>query len=172
MCKGFIRNILFALLLLFLGVSIADAQNRSMELRSPNEKICVTFHLEEKISYDIRLGNDLLLQNCLLRLDLQNNELLGEKPHLRNMEYATVNDVICPVVPLKYSSVKNDYNSLVMSFKGGYSVEFRAFDDGIAYRFVTNKKKEIEILDELFSISFPETYDLHLQQIWLSLIHI
>lgn len=166
MCKGFIRNILFALLLLFWGVSIADAQNKSMELRSPNEKICVTFHLEEKISYDIRLGNDLLLQNCLLRLDLQNNELLGEKPHLRNMEYATVNDVICPVVPLKYSSVKNDYNSLVMSFKGGYSVEFRAFDDGIAYRFVTNKKKDIEVLDELFSIGFPETYDLHLQQIW------
>lgn len=166
MCKSIIKNTLCVLLLSFLEVSIADAQNKSMELRSPNERICVTFHLDDKISYDIRLGNDLLLQNCLLRLDLQNNELLGEKPHLRNMKYSTVNDMIRPVVPLKYSSIKNDYNSLVMNFKSDYSVEFRAFDDGIAYRFMTNKKKEIEVLDELFSISFPETYDLHLQQIW------
>ncbi|RZJ52977.1 MAG: glycoside hydrolase family 97 protein, partial [Flavobacterium sp.] len=43
-------------------------------------------------------------------------------------------------------------------------VEFRAFDEGIAYRFITAKKGEIEVLNEDFSVNFPQDYLLHLQQ--------
>lgn len=69
-----------------------------------------------------------------------------------------------PVVPLKFSSVKNEYNELLLSFKGGYSVEFRAYNDGVAYRFVTNKKGEVDVMNEAFAINFPDNYLLHLQQ--------
>lgn len=51
-----------------------------------------------------------------------------------------------------------------MKFKGDYSVEFRAFDDGIAYRFITNKKGMIEVGNEIFQVNFPENYLLHMQQ--------
>ena len=53
---------------------------------------------------------------------------------------------------------------MLLSFKGGYSVEFRAFDDGIAYRFITDKKGEIFVTDEDFAIHFPDNYLAHIQQ--------
>ena len=39
-----------------------------------------------------------------------------------------------------------------MNMKGNYSVEFRAYDNGIAYRFITDRKIELEVLDEEFAI--------------------
>lgn len=37
------------------------------------------------------------------------------------------------------------------------SVEFRAFNDGIAYRFITDLKGNIEVLDERFSLDFLDS---------------
>lgn len=65
---------------------------------------------------------------------------------------------------MKFSTVKDEYNQLLLTFKGDYSVEFRAYNDGIAYRFITNKKTEVEVLGEDFVVNFPAGYLLHLQQ--------
>ena len=105
----------------------------------------------------------MLLEKNHLSLNL-GNETLGLNPKLSGQKANKVNEVLTPVVPLKYSSVKNQYNSLLLTFKGDYSVEFRAFDDGIAYRFITNKKGDVEVLGEDFAINFPANYLLHLQQ--------
>ncbi|MEJ7684192.1 MAG: glycoside hydrolase family 97 N-terminal domain-containing protein [Segetibacter sp.] len=69
-----------------------------------------------------------------------------------------------PYIPLKYSAVKNNYNSLLLNFKGNYSVEFRAFDEGVAYHFTTSQKGDVEVMHENFSINFPDEYNLHTQQ--------
>ena len=61
-------------------------------------------------------------------------------------------------VPVSYTHLD------VYKRQGDYSVEFRAFDDGIAYRFITNKKGDVEVLEEDFAINFPANYLLHLQQ--------
>lgn len=41
---------------------------------------------------------------------------------------------------------------------GDYSVEFRAFDNGVAYRFVTAKKGMMNVEDETFAIHFAGDY--------------
>ena len=51
-----------------------------------------------------------------------------------------------------------------MKFQGDYSIEVRAFDDGIAYRFITNFPDDVEVVSEDFVISFPDEYLAHLQQ--------
>ena len=52
---------------------------------------------------------------------------------------------------------------MLLTFKD-YSVEFRAFDDGVAYRFITSQKGDVEVMNEEFAINFPSDYLLHLQQ--------
>lgn len=75
-----------------------------------------------------------------------------------------MNESLKPVVPFKFSTITNHYNQLLLNFRGNYSVEFRVFDDGIAYRFITDKKGEVEVTNELFQVSLPEEYLLHVQQ--------
>ena len=151
------------LLLLFLSIAFSISAQKKAELQSPNGEIKVSLSISDKIYYTISYNNDVLLEKNHLSLNL-GNETLGLNPKLSGQKANKVNEVLTPDVPLKYSSVKNQYNSLLLTFKGDYSVEFRAFDDGIAYRFITNKKGDLEVLGEDFAINFPANYLLHLQQ--------
>lgn len=94
------------------------------------------------------------------------DQVLGRLPELKVQKTVQVNEESKPVVPLKFSTVVNHYNSLKLDFKGNYSVEFRAYADGIAYRFSTDlKQKEAEIYDEEFMLNLPTMYTANLQQV-------
>jgi alpha-glucosidase len=153
-----------ALLIVFcvLAVLNVNGQKRT-ELLSPNGDIKTEIEISDKIYYTISYNNDILLKDNYLQLVL-NDGVLGENPKLSNQKKTKISETLSPVIPLKFSRVKNEYNQLTLNFRGNYSVEFRAYDDGIAYRFVTDKKNEVEVLDEDFVINLPEEYTLHLQQ--------
>lgn len=154
---------LFAYLLFLLGVYNAYSQKTNFEVTSPNGEIKIAVSLRDKIYYSISAGNEALTSENHLGLILK-NETLGLNPKLSGSKTGKVNEVIKPAVPLKFSTVANTYNYVLLDFRGGYSVEFRAFDEGVAYRFITAKKGEIEVLNEDFTVSFPSDYLLHLQQ--------
>ena len=105
----------------------------------------------------------MILKDNYLQLTLK-DEVLGENPKLSGRKFSEADEMLSPVIPLKFSTVRNHYNQLRMDFKGNYSVEFRAYDDGIAYRFLTNKKGDIDVMGEDLAIHFPAPYLLHMQQ--------
>lgn len=137
---------------------------QQLHLKSPNGEIEVAVNIADKIYYSVYYGSDLLLKDNYLKLNFKDYSP-GENPKLQSQKTVFVSETIQPAVPLKFSNVKNEYNSLLLNFKGNFSVEFRAFDEGIAYRFVTNdKKKEVEVMGEDFVLNFPSSYKLHMQQ--------
>lgn len=142
-------------------VSLLHAQNR-LELVSPNGELKVSLNLSDKIYYSIDYNGDVLLKDNSLLLVLK-NQVLGQNPKLRRQKQWSVDEQLTPIVPLKYAKVNNRYNQLLLTFKD-YSVEFRAFDDGVAYRFITSQKGDVEVMNEEFAINFPSDYLLHLQQ--------
>jgi alpha-glucosidase len=158
-----LSNKLICCLILILGLSTkTHAQNKPIELASPNGVLKVSINLSDKIYYTVTGGGQDLLTKNHLGLTL-NNGPLGEKPKLISVKKTKVDEIIKPYVSLKFANVKSSYNDLLLNFKGDYSVEFRAFDDGIAYRFITGKKGDVEVINEDFSINFPSEYLLHLQ---------
>ena len=140
-----------------------NAQAKVIELSSPNGKLNLSLQISDKIAYSIKVQDKVLLDNCLLQLQLR-DQTLGENPKIVSQKRKTITETIKPVVPLKYSSINNQYNQLIINFKGNYAVEFRAFDGGIAYRFISRMKDDIEVIGENFSISFPENYSAYTQQ--------
>lgn len=150
--------------ILFLELTMRlQAQVKPIDLMSPDGGIKVSINLSDKIYYSISgKGQELLTKNHLAMA--LNDGTLGENPKLISAKKTKGEEIIKPYISLKFSTVKSNYNDLKMTFKGNYVVEFRAFDDGIAYRFITAKKGDVEVLDEDFSINFPDNYLLHLQQ--------
>lgn len=154
--------ILFSLLVYnFSGTISLFAQN--IEVKSPNGEIKLTVSIKDKIYYSVDYNTEVLLNDCYLQLVLD-NEVLGNDPKLTGQKRSVINENINPVVPLKYATVNNHCNVLLLNFKGDYSVEFRAFNDGVAYRFITDRKKESIVKGEDFVINFPSEYLAHLQQ--------
>ena len=140
----------------------AQAQ-KSVELSSPNGEIKVSVRFADKIYYDVFCNDEILLKDNFFQLKL-NGKTLGEHPKLVGQKRNKIKESLTPVVPLKFSTINNEFNRLLLSFKGNYSIEFRTFNDGIAYRFITHQKGDIEIIGEDFSLQFPANYLLHLQQ--------
>ena len=151
----------FLLVVCLCLASLLRAQNK-LELISPNGELKVSLNLSDKIYYSIDYNGDVLLKDNSLQLTLR-NQVLGQNPKLRRQKRTSVDEQLTPIVPLKYAKVNNRYNQLLLTFKD-YSVEFRAFDDGVAYRFITSQKGDVEVMNEEFAINFPSDYLLHLQQ--------
>lgn len=67
--------------------------------------------------------------------------------------------------PTKNASVRNRYNAVRLNFAGGYAVEFRLFDDGAAYRFVTSLPGEVEVMGEACRLGFPAGSEAWLSEV-------
>lgn len=151
-----------SILSLFLTATLFVQAQKAYKLASPNGEIEMSVTVSDKIYYDIACQNETLLEKGVLQMQI-GKQVLGEKPKVTGQSTQKVNETIRPVVPFKFSNIENKYNQLLLKFSGNYQVEFRAFDDGVAYRFITNKKGEVEVMNELFQVNFPEDYPMHLQ---------
>lgn len=109
---------LFACLVLLLRISNAYSQKTNFEFASPNGELKVAITLGDKIYYSILAKNEELTSQNHLGLVLK-NESLGLNPKLAGSKIGKVNEVIKPAIPLKFSTVANVYNYLLLNFKGG-----------------------------------------------------
>lgn len=151
-----------ALSLMLCLIALFVQAQKLYTLSSPNGDIRLSVTVSDKISYEIACRDEVLLENGVMQLQI-GEEVLGKNPKVAGRKTKTVDENIKPAVSFKFSSIRNNYNQMLLKFRGNYSVEFRAFDNGVAYRFITAKKGEAEIMNELFQVDFPEDYQMHLQ---------
>ncbi len=151
------------LISVFLMLVVFSAQAKTIKIVSPDGNLRVEVETGEEIYYSVFLKDQPVFTKNRIQLRLQ-NEILGEKPKLKNTEKDKVSESFEPVVPLKFSEIKNEYNLLRLKFKNDFIVEFRAYNDGFAYRFVLDKPAEIEVLDEIMELNLSQNATAHLQQ--------
>lgn len=141
-------------------VTVAGA--KSIETLSPDGNIRLEVDVTDKISYDVWAGGKKIIENGALSLTLA-DRTLGEKPRLKSQKRTAVNEMLPRRIPTKNAEVHNNYNGLRLNFVGDYAVEFRVFDNGVAYRFVTSISGQIDVMDEQCRMGFPAG-----SQAWLS----
>lgn len=153
------KKIVSFLLLAFWQVCLYAG---NYEVLSPNGKLKVALSVSDVLGMEVFYDGQLLFSASNMGLCLQQTSF---KPLVRSVKRSSANETITPVVPLKFASVLNHYNAIRLNLKGNLAVEFRAYDDGMAYRFVTNGKgKKVFVYDETVDFNLPEEAVLHLQQ--------
>lgn len=145
------------LLLFFLNLSFSQ-KKQDFTVKSPNGKIEVKINVDDKISWTILHEKDVILAPSEMSMTLDENIVLGKNAVVLNSKKETVNTSF--ETPLyKKKSVQNNYNQLTLSFKNDFSIEYRVFDDGAAYRFITKKKKDITVKCEEVVLNFDQDYN-------------
>ena len=154
-----IRKSLLLSAMLLLGASLSA---KNFDLKSPDGRITVSVDTGKQVTYAVSCDGVPLLVNSALGIELAGTHDLSAQPvhHKASSEDRTFR----PVVPFKFSSIRDRYNALKLEFRGGWAVEFRAYDDGVAYRILTSEKGTVQVLGETFSIRFPEDYAAVVQQ--------
>ena len=146
----------FFLALLFMNLSFGQ-KKQDFVLTSPNGKIQVEIVIDNIITWTILHQKEVVLAPSPMSLTLDQNEILGKNSVLLNSKREKVTTSFeSPFY--KKSAIKNQYNLLLLNFKNDFSIEYRAFDDGVAYRFITKNKKDITVKSEEVSLNFDEDY--------------
>ena len=159
------------LLLIFMLLASTYAFSKEFKVTSPSGNITINVSVNETITYSYTYkGKNILLPSAIsMQVD---NVAWGINPKIVKDEKGTKSEIIIPTVPRKYSKIESTYNYLRLKFSGNYQLEFRAYNDGIAYRWETNLNKEFKVLTEEVnynfsagdSIYFPEEKSMHSHQ--------
>lgn len=157
------KKTIVMMLTVFTFICGSKVYGKEISVQSPDGTLKVNIELKDKIYYSVYSGNDVLLKDCFLTMDLA-HEILGENPKLQGIKKGTINESVKREIPLKNAIVRNHCNTLRMKFAGNYAVEFRVFNNGLAYRFTTDKKGDMEVMGENLTINFPSDYLAHLSQ--------
>jgi len=151
------------LLIAFLASTTLIAQS-SYDLKSPDNRIEVRIRTSGQLRYDVLLRGNALLENSTLSLDVEHKKL-GVQPKVTGTKQRSNDQMVEPVVRQKFAKVRDHYNELRLTLDGGYAVTFRAYDEGVAYRFETAlPEKQVKIYGEEANFNFASNFIVYYPQ--------
>ena len=148
------KNIILSALLMLCVSAFAQKQ---YTLQSPDGKITVTVEAGEQLTYAVTHGNTCVLTPSAIGMRLSDGTTLGTKPVVKNAKTTSVSQSVKTKL-YKRAEIPEVYNELTLNLKGNYKVVFRAYDEGVAYRFETDFRKPIIIENETADFNFDADY--------------
>ena len=127
----------------------------SLTVSSPDKSIRVNIFTGHTLSYNIVADNLLVLQPSVIDLELTDGGKLSGKLAVESTALTTVDQNIISPVPEKKKNINDHYNQLTIRFKQAFSVIFRVYNNGVAYRIGTRFKDSIFIKQETAGFRFP-----------------
>ena len=151
------QKLITILAAVLLTVSAAAA-SKHYELKSPDGNLTVSIDAGEGISYSLTHGGDLLLDRTNISMSTVEGTLFGGIQPVRKVTRRNVSETIKTGI-YKKAEVKNEFNEIALRFKQ-FSVVFRAYDDGMAYRFISHLKGQYHIENEMASFNFAQDWNM------------
>lgn len=148
------------LFFLILGFPFT-ALSQVFEVSSPGGDIRIKVEAGNQVTWSVFKGQETLLLPSPLGMEVSGNRYPGRQSRLRSHYIHAVNEIIEAEVPVKNRFIENHYNELLLNFREGYSLAFRAYDEGVAYRFITAyPENSLEVIAETVAFHFEENHRL------------
>lgn len=155
-------NRLYFIVLIFIFTF--QAFGKEYQLTSPDSRVDVIISSNSKLDLKVKFQSKLLFHACNLFIELSDNTKLGVKPVVNEAKISSINKIFEPVLKEKYAKIHEQYNELKIDFSGDFSFVVRAFNDGIAYRFLTSLKDSIVVKKENLNLIFAESDSIYFQK--------
>jgi len=140
-----------AVFVVVAAMEIGLAQTHTVT--SPDGKTVVKVDVGDKIAYSVTRNGVVIVAPSTISLALETG-VLGQAPKLKGAKTARIDQKITPPVFEKRTVIVDQGNELTLEFEGNWSMAFRAYNDGMAYRFVTALPGQIKVLKEEATFAF------------------
>ena len=127
------------------------AMARNYSLSSPDGSLTISVSVGEDLLWSLSRNGVELVSPSPAALVLADGKVLGTSMKVRRVLRSSV-DKTEDALFFKRSSVRDHYNELKL-ISTDFDVIFRAYDDGVAYRFVTHR--EVTVKSETAQFRFP-----------------
>ncbi|MFN8258263.1 MAG: glycoside hydrolase family 97 protein [Bacteroidales bacterium] len=122
---------------------------------SPDKKTKLTIGIQDKISYTIHYENKVLIAPSNIFIHINGLEVNSESCEIEKVDTNSINQKIIPFVKEKRALIPDIYNELKISFKNRTGLNFRVYNDGVAYQFQTDIANEIIVVNETAEFNLP-----------------
>jgi len=123
----------------------ANAQKKYL-VNSPDGKLSVNVSVDKTITYTVTHEKDLILHPSEIALET-GEQTFGLNPKVKSARQKSV-DTHIDALFYKKKTIHDAYNELTIEFKDNYKLIFRAYNEGMAYRFVSTLKKPFVVKAE------------------------
>jgi len=137
---------------------------QTYQLTSPDGDIAVQLTITDHIAYAVAFKDDTILSPSRISMTLDAGRVLGQNPAVKEVKKESLSKVLTPAVSQKSKTIQNTYNELTIDFEQSYSLIFRAYNDGIAYRFKTAVSEPVNVVTEQIEYNFPADYSIYFPQ--------
>ncbi|QSX41412.1 glycoside hydrolase family 97 protein [Shewanella cyperi] len=132
-----------AALMLWQSTALAG----QFSLRSPDDSLEIRLstgtHTEtgtvQGLEYQLWVDGQQQLQPSRIAMAFDDGSAFGPGARVTDQTPVEVDEEVLPEIPLRQAKIRNHYRGLTLSFDTGFQLELRAFNEGVAYRFIAGK---------------------------------
>jgi len=159
--KNLIIRSLFVLLACAGTYINVQAAEKTYNLTSPDGKLKVEVFAGQGLSYQVSYDNAIVLSKSNIDIILSKRVSIGMDSRVMRVQRKKIEEMVeSPFY--RFKEFVAACNELNLKLKNGFGVVFRAYNDGVAYRFYTTRKDEVIIENEVAEFNFPEDYTAYL----------
>ena len=156
-----LKKYAFFILLQMAAAALVSAAPKEYVLLSPDKTVELRVAVGAVVTYSIKYEGRMIVVPSAVSMTLEGGVVLGKDAQVRDEKRRSANEVLHPVVKQKSADIVDRYNELTLSFKGDYALIFRAYDDGVAYRFSTQFAEPITVVSEQAEFAFGQDHKLY-----------
>ena len=147
-------------LVVFLNIkNSAFAAESTYRLLSPDNNTEVEITVSDKINFSVFVNGKKVVSGVDIDFIIDS----GTRGFLnvKKVKKHTKHRKLSPVLPLKNVKIEDYCNVLSVQFNNRLAIEFRAYNNGVAYRFKTSFNKDIIVQQEDAQFVFPENSPIY-----------
>lgn len=135
------------------------AKDATYKVTSPDGHLTATVSIGKTVSYSVARDAVSLIEPSEISMTLSGGIVFGENDKVRKVRKASVDQTL-PAIAYKKAVVRDNYNEISIIFKE-FTLTFRAYDEGVAYRFTSSLKDESKVLAEKAQFNFAKDWDAY-----------
>ncbi|MCP4724863.1 MAG: hypothetical protein GY863_07495, partial [bacterium] len=135
--------------------------SQDYEIASPDGRIKIKIEISDKILYSVFRDSKEIIISSPVSLTVKGKGVLGREAEVTGTETRTVNEILQTVVAVKSREIADNFNEISIKFRGNFGLDFRAYNDGAAYRFNTDFRERIKIESEEAVFSFTKPHSIY-----------
>lgn len=138
--------------------STLEAAPKTYVIASPDGALKANVTVENSISYTIEANGVCLLSPSEIAMEFSDGIVWGKDEKVRKITRRSVDETHYAAIYKRYE-VKDCYNEMSLHFKN-FTLVWRAYDEGLAYRFISSVAQPLTVKNEKAVFRFPEDWTM------------
>ncbi|MDG1122621.1 MAG: glycoside hydrolase family 97 protein, partial [Glaciecola sp.] len=124
------------------------------KLASPNGKVEVVLSQNETLTYQVDYNNQTVISPSEINILIAGEDDFRASPKVLSKIASSEKNTLYPEIRVKSETIVDEFNEVQITFSNQITLHFRAYNNGVAYRYETAFAEQIIVQNEIAEFNF------------------